>query len=130
MYLEPKETVIVNGMLGSNNRVFLTNKRLVFEETQGRLLRMWKPYHQLSLSDIEETYVEESFIMDTIKIKLKNGPVMRVQFSLTDTETLDNGEETDSLSGGIAERWVQIINAQLSKCTRKGRRKSIRALME
>jgi hypothetical protein len=116
MYLESQEIVIENGMLSSHNRIYLTNKRLVFEEGQGSILTFWKPYHQLLLSDIEEIYIEESFILDTIKIKLKKGPIMRVQFKPVANHMPRDGID-NFVNCSTAERWVHTINVQLGKCT-------------
>jgi hypothetical protein len=117
MYLEPRETVMEHGLLSAHNRISLTNKRLVFEEGRGSILTFWKPYHQLLLSDIDEIIVEESFIMDTIKIKLKKGPIMRVQFKLAATKMPYTDTEEDSFCGSVAQRWAHIVNVQLGKCT-------------
>ncbi|MGD6851907.1 MAG: hypothetical protein ACQCN6_07615 [Candidatus Bathyarchaeia archaeon] len=116
MNLENEETLIMaNNLLGSRNRVSLTSKRLVFEEGNGYLLIFWKQYHQLLLEDIEEASVDkDSFIVDSIKIKLKNGANMRVQFKLPDSETLYPDPELDEFCS-IAERWAHAINRQVGK---------------
>jgi hypothetical protein len=106
---------MANNLLGIHNRVSLTSKRLVFEEGSGYLLVFWKQYHQLLIEDIEEAFVDrDCFIMDCIKIKLRNGASMRVQFKLADGEALCADPELDQYCS-IAERWAHAINEQVGK---------------
>ncbi len=107
MHLEPKETILIeNGFLGFRNRLTLTNKRLIFEEGSGYFLTVWKQYHHVLLDAIEEAFVDrDAFFVDTVNLKLKDGPVMKIRFQI------------DAKSNGVyestPERLVTAINQHL-----------------
>ena len=110
MHLEPKEKIVVeNGVLGSRSRLTLTNKRLIFEEGSGYFLSSWKQFHTVPLDAIEEAFVDrDGFILDTIKLKMKDGPIMKIKFQIKDIF------RSDSFSERSPERFAIAINHCLS----------------
>jgi hypothetical protein len=115
VYLAPKETlVMITELLGNHNRISLTSKGLIFEMSTANFLVFWKQYHQLKLYEIEQTVVDpDGFLLDTLMIKIMNGPFMRIVFKLVDSQS-DDLTDKDKFICGIAERWVIAINERLS----------------
>ncbi len=114
MLSEGEEIIFDDGHIGRNKKLVLTNKRLIFLESRGRLNKIYQKEDEIAIEEIESAHYDTEF--GAVSLQLKNGEKDLVAFGISNSDNLEVmvlGTDPDILDVKLQatiDRWVGEIN--------------------
>jgi hypothetical protein len=112
MLSEGEEIIFDDGKIGRNKKLVLTNKRLIFLQSKGRINRTYQKEDEIPIEDIESARYDPEF--GAIMLQLKNGEKEVIDLvgsdSPADILMETNSEISEVRLQATTDRWVNEIN--------------------
>jgi hypothetical protein len=120
MLSEGEEIIFDDGNLGNNEKLVLTNRRLIFLQSKGWINKTYEKKDEIPIQDIESAHSDPK--QRSIVLQYKNGEKDLIGFAVsTGAEDWIMGTQPDTLFirlQSTIDRWVSQINT-LASGTRK-----------
>jgi hypothetical protein len=112
MLSEGEEIIFDDGNIGRNQKLVLTNKRLIFSKVKGTFSKSFKKDDEIPIEDIESAQLNAEY--GTIMLQLKNGEKDVIDFHTSESfeDVLMNTDHDilDVRLQATIDRWVNEIN--------------------